>query len=48
MVEQAALIARLRAELEQARARITALEAQVARTSRNSAKPPSSDGLGPP
>ncbi|WP_261560728.1 IS66 family transposase [Frankia tisae] len=48
VVEQAALIAQLRAELEQARARIAELEAQVAKTSRNSSKPPSSDGLAKP
>ncbi|WP_250283186.1 IS66 family transposase, partial [Frankia sp. CiP1_Cm_nod2] len=48
VVEQAALIAQLRAELEQARARIAELEAQVGKTSRNSAKPPSSDGLAKP
>ncbi|MEX5638053.1 IS66 family transposase, partial [Parafrankia sp. FMc2] len=48
VVEQAALIVQLRAELEQARARIAELEAQVAKTSRNSSKPPSSDGLAKP
>nr|WP_232295570.1 DUF6444 domain-containing protein [Parafrankia sp. EUN1f] len=48
MLEQAGLIAQLRAALEQARARIAELEAQVAKTSRNSGKPPSSDGLAQP
>ncbi len=48
VVEQAALITELRTALEQARARIIELEAQVGKTSRNSAKPPSSDGLAKP
>ncbi|WP_326828209.1 DUF6444 domain-containing protein [Parafrankia discariae] len=48
MVERAGLIARSRAELEQARARIAELEPRVAKTSRNSAKPPRSDGLAKP
>ncbi|WP_419469421.1 DUF6444 domain-containing protein, partial [Candidatus Frankia alpina] len=36
------------AALERALARVAELEAQVAKNSRNSAKPPSSDGLGKP
>jgi transposase len=37
-----------RAELGQARERITELEARLKKTSRNSSKPPSSEGLGKP
>ena len=50
--ELAVLVVQLRSELTQtreelrvARERITELEAQIARTSRNSSQPPSADGL---
>jgi transposase len=46
--ELAALVVSLRADLTRALARIAELEAQVGKNSRNSAKPPSSDGLGKP
>ncbi|WP_018638638.1 IS66 family transposase, partial [Parafrankia elaeagni] len=46
--ELAALVVSLQADLARALARIAELEAQVAKTSRNSAKPPSSDGLAKP
>ncbi|WP_115538019.1 IS66 family transposase, partial [Frankia canadensis] len=46
--ELAALVVSLQADLVRALARIAELEAQVAKTSRNSAKPPSSDGLAKP
>ena len=44
---QAALVA-VRAEFAAARSRIAELEVQAKRNSRNSSKPPSSDGLGKP
>ncbi|MCK9879111.1 IS66 family transposase [Frankia sp. Ag45/Mut15] len=43
--ELATLVVSLQADLARALERIVELEAQVARTSRNSSKPPSSDGL---
>ncbi|WP_412842898.1 DUF6444 domain-containing protein, partial [Candidatus Frankia alpina] len=46
--ELAALVVSLQADLARALARIAELEAQVAKSSRNSAKPPSSDGLAKP
>lgn len=46
--ELAALVVSLQADLARALERIAELEAQVAKTSRNSAKPPSSDGLAKP
>jgi hypothetical protein len=46
--ELAALVVSLQADLARALARIGELEAQVAKTSRNSGKSPSSDGLAKP
>ncbi|WP_018505033.1 IS66 family transposase [Parafrankia discariae] len=46
--ELAALVVSLQADLARALDRIAELEAQVAKTSRNSSKPPSSDGLAKP
>ncbi|THJ22059.1 IS66 family transposase, partial [Candidatus Frankia alpina] len=46
--ELAALVVSLQADLARALAWIAELEAQVAKSSRNSAKPPSSDGLAEP
>jgi transposase len=46
--ELAALVVELSARLERAEARIAELEAQLGRNSRNSSKPPSSDGLAKP
>ncbi len=46
--ELAALVVSLQADLARALERIAELEAQVAKTSRNSAKPPSTDGLAKP
>jgi transposase len=43
--ELAALVVQLRSELEHANKRIFELEAQIARSSRNSSQPPSADGL---
>lgn len=48
VVAQAAQIAVLRAELEKVNGEIEALRAQTKKNSRNSSKPPSSDGLGKP
>ncbi|MFJ8313315.1 MULTISPECIES: DUF6444 domain-containing protein [unclassified Streptomyces] len=46
--ELAALVVELRGELAAARARITDLEARLGQNSKNSSKPPSSDGLAKP
>lgn len=46
--ELAALVVELSARLEKAEARIAELEAQLGKNSRNSSKPPSSDGLAKP
>jgi transposase len=46
--ELAALVVELSAQLERANARIAELEARLAKNSRNSSKPPSSDGLDKP
>jgi transposase len=46
--ELIALVAELRNELSTLRARVAELEAQLRSNSRNSSKPPSSDGLGKP
>ncbi len=48
LAERDAVIAVLRVELADARTRIADLEAQVGASSRNSSKPPSSDGLSKP
>ncbi len=48
LAERDALIAELRVELADARTRIADLEARLNASSRNSSKPPSSDGLGKP
>ena len=48
VVEQAETITRLKARIAEQDARIAELERQVTATSRNSSKPPSSDGLGKP
>lgn len=45
VVEQAATITRLRAELARANERISELETRLARSSRNSSQPPSSDAF---
>jgi len=48
VASQAAVIERLTAQVETLTARVAELEARLAATSKNSSKPPSSDGLGKP
>jgi transposase len=48
VVEQAAVIEELRAEVAGLKAKVTDLERRLARNSRNSSRPPSSDGLAKP
>lgn len=48
VVEQAAVIVELRAEVAGLKAKVTDLERRLAQNSRNSSRPPSSDGLAKP
>jgi transposase len=48
VVEQAAVIEELRAEVSGLKAKVTDLERRLAQNSRNSSRPPSSDGLAKP
>jgi transposase len=48
LAERDARVARLEAELEELRAQVAGLSAQVGQNSKNSSKPPSSDGLARP
>lgn len=48
VVEQAAVIEELRAEVAGLKAKVTDLERRLAQNSRNSSRPPSSDGLAKP
>ncbi len=48
VVEQAAVIEELRAEVAGLKAKVTDLERRLVQNSRNSSRPPSSDGLAKP